>query len=89
MCNLISDLSIVMSNIEFLLLDKLEYRHEACSGHTACPGHRGGLGTEHDVQVTDGYLGHGIFVHMISNGEISIILVQTINTMLPTTIFAN
>ena len=36
----------------------------ACSGHTACPGHRRGLGTERDVQVTDGYLGHGVCVHL-------------------------
>ena len=30
----------------------------------ACPGHTGGLGTERDVQVTDGDLGHGVCVHI-------------------------
>ena len=30
----------------------------------ACTGHTGGLGTERDVQVTDGDLGHGVCVHM-------------------------
>ena len=36
----------------------------ASSGRTACPGHTGGLGTELDVQVMDGDLGHGVHVHM-------------------------
>jgi len=36
----------------------------ASSGHTACPGDTGGLGTELDVQVTDGDLGHGVRVHI-------------------------
>ena len=36
----------------------------ASSGHTACPGHTGGLGTELDVQVMDGYLGHSVCAHM-------------------------
>ena len=58
MCTFIIDLSIVISNIEFLSWDKLEFRH------TACLGHSGGLGTERDVQVTDGDLGHGICVHL-------------------------
>ena len=37
----------------------------ACSGHTACPGHTGGLVTKRDVQVTDGDLGHGVCFHLI------------------------
>ena len=28
-----------------------------------CPGHPGGLGTEHDVQITEGDLGHGVRFH--------------------------
>ena len=39
MCTFIIDLNIVMSNIEFLQCDKLEFRQTAGSGHTACPGH--------------------------------------------------
>ena len=38
----------------------------ASSGHTACPGHTGGLGTERDVQVMDDDLGHGVCVHLIN-----------------------
>ena len=53
-----------MSNIDLLQRDKLESRHTACSGRTACPGHMGGLGTESDVQVRDGDLGHGVHVHI-------------------------
>ena len=30
----------------------------------ACPDHTGGLGTEHDVQVKDIDLGHGVRVQM-------------------------
>ena len=30
----------------------------------ACSGHMGGLGTEWDVQVMDGDLGHGVCVHI-------------------------
>ena len=37
----------------------------ASSGHMACPGHTGGLGTELDVQVTDSDLAHGIFVQLL------------------------
>ena len=37
----------------------------ASSGHTACPGHMGGLGTELDIQVTGGDLGHGVCVHIL------------------------
>ena len=38
----------------------------ASSGHTAYPGHSGGLGTELGVQVTDadGDLGHVVHVHI-------------------------
>ena len=36
----------------------------AYSGHTTCPGHTGGMGTERDVQVTDSDLGNGVCVHM-------------------------
>ena len=39
----------------------------ASSGHTACPGHTGGLGTELDVQVTDVDLGHSVRVHMVQD----------------------
>ena len=35
------------------------------SGHTACPGRTGGLGTELDVQVTDGDLDHIVRVHIL------------------------
>ena len=38
----------------------------ARSGHTACSGQTGALGTERDVQVTDGDLGHGVRVHMFA-----------------------
>ena len=41
----------------------------ASSGHTACPGHTGGLGTELDVQVTDGDLGHSVCVLMYSSSK--------------------
>ena len=36
----------------------------ASSGHAACPGHTGGLGTERDVQVTVGDPGYGVCVHI-------------------------
>ena len=53
-----------MSNIDLLSWDKLEFRQTARSGHRACPGHTGGLGTERDIQVTDGDLGHSVCVQM-------------------------
>ena len=37
----------------------------ASSGHTACPSHTWGLGTELDVQVKDFEMGHGVSVHML------------------------
>ena len=43
------------------------------SGHTACPGRTGGLGTELDVQVTDGDMGHCILVHLLSLVQIACI----------------
>ena len=51
------DLSIVMSNIEFLYWDKLEFRHTARTGHMACPGHTGSLGID---------LGHVVHVQIFS-----------------------
>ena len=36
---------------------------------TARSGHTGGLGTERDVQVTDGDLGHGICVQILNHSH--------------------
>ena len=49
-------------------MGKVRTQVTAWSGHTACSGHTGGLGTDRDIQVTDSDLGHGVCVHM-SLGE--------------------
>ena len=69
MCTFIIDLNIVMSNIEFLQCDKLEFRQTAGSGHTACPGHTRGAGYEREYWATNGGPGHGVCVHIDPKDE--------------------
>ena len=45
-----------------------------------CPCHMGGLGTELDVQVTDGDLGHGVCVTCTSNISIYYMICTNIST---------